>query len=460
MIKALNKILFRKKSKYAQIDQLRYLSQSASIEEAVAPHVVRTTLIMVSVIIIALIIWASIADVEEIALTEGEVMPSQRVQSVQHLEGGIIKEINVREGDLVEEDQVLIVLDDHNVIQDLDALYARRHALLYNEHTLKSFIHNQNPDFKLINESKLGKNGEVDEELEKKQLQAYNSMVEARESEKKIIVEQIDQKNDSLKMLEGKRETLIKNKQLVEEELSMKKQLADKGHLSKFQYLQIQQKYNEIVGNLKETESAILQAQNSIEEYESRLHSLGKNHIDEAHQSLHVVEVDLSQIQERIEKLEAQVDRLKIKAPLHGYVKGIAVNTIGGVLDPGQVVMQVVPAEGHLLIETRIKPRDIGHIKPGLDVNVKVSSYDFSRYGTVKGKLKHISATTFTDEQGERYYLGRVSLDRNYVGSDPKQYLIIPGMTVQADIVTGSKSILNYLLRPIHKSVTTSFSER
>ena len=173
-----------------------------------------------------------------------------------------------------------------------------------------------------------------------------------------------------------------------------------------------------------------------------------------------IVESDLSQVQERVEKLESQVERLNIRSPVHGSVKGLKISTIGGVIDPSQVVMQIVPIEGGLMVETRIQPRDIGHIKPGLDVNVKVSSYDFSRYGTVRGKLDYISATTFENETGDRYYLGRVSLEKNYVGNDPKQYIIIPGMTVQAEIVTGSKSILDYLLRPVHKSVTSSFSER
>lgn len=119
-----------------------------------------------------------------------------------------------------------------------------------------------------------------------------------------------------------------------------------------------------------------------------------------------------------------------------------------------------MPLEGNLIIETQIQPKDIGHVKTGQSVNVKISSYDFSRYGTIEGVLEYISATTFVNDDGTRYYMGRVSIAKNYVGNNEKENLIVPGMTVQADIVTGAKSILAYLLKPIHTSVTTAFTER
>ncbi len=152
--------------------------------------------------------------------------------------------------------------------------------------------------------------------------------------------------------------------------------------------------------------------------------------------------------------------RLKIRSPSYGYVKGLNVKTIGGVIESGAVLIEIVPLEDSMIIEAKISPKDIGHVIKGQKVTIKFSAFDFSRYGTVDGKLESISATTFVDEDGTRYYLGRMSLAKNYVGNDPKQNLIVPGMTVQADIVTGSKSILSYLLKPIHSSITSSFTER
>jgi len=159
-------------------------------------------------------------------------------------------------------------------------------------------------------------------------------------------------------------------------------------------------------------------------------------------------------------KLKEQVARLEIKSPSYGFVKVLNIKTIGGVVESGQVLAEIVPLEGNLIIETQIQPKDIGHVKTGQHVNVKISSYDFSRYGAIDGVLEYISATTFVNDDGTRYYMGRVSISQNHVGSDDRKNLIVPGMTVQADIVTGSKSILAYLLKPIHTSVTTAFTER
>lgn len=455
IIELARKFFFRKKSKYAKIDQLRYLSQSALIEETVAPHVVRTTLIMVSLVILVLIIWGGLTEIEEIAITDGEVIPSKHVQTIQHLEGGIVKEIRVRDGQLVEEGQILVVLDGKDVKQDLEALKSRSQSFKYEAHRLRSFINQTTPNFSMVvSES------QRDPELEAEQERAFASMIAAKESEKSIIMEQIEQKQNAVSILEKKKATLVKNLELVGEERDMKEKLVKKGHLSKLNFLQIQKQYNDVVGEINETTAAIIQAENSIEEYMDRLESLSKQHIDNAYRELSTIEADHDQVEETIKKLESQVARLEVKSPVHGFVKGIEINTIGGVIETGQLIMQIVPLEGNLIVETKINPRDIGHIKIGQNAKVKVSSYDFSRYGTVEGTVEYLSASTFVDEEGVKYYQGRVSLSKNYVGNDPRKNIIVPGMTVQTDIVTGSKSILQYLMKPIHSSVTTAFTER
>lgn len=455
IIDYIKKLFFRKRSKYAKIDQLRYLSQSALIEETVAPHVVRTTLVMVSIVIIILIIWGAFTEIEEIAHTEGEVIPSAYVQSIQHLEGGIVKEIKVRDGQLVEESQILVVLDGKDVRQDLEALRTRSLSLKYDALRLRSFINNTTPNF-----SSIGAKNATSVEIQEEQEKAFSSMIAARESEKEIIMEQIDQKKDAVSILEKKKITLTKNLELVGEEKDMKEKLVEKGHLSKLKYLQIQKQYNDVVGEINETDAAIIQAHNSIEEYMDRLDSLTKQHIDNAYQELNGIESDHAQVEETIKKLESQVARLEVRSPVFGFVKGVAITTIGGVIEAGQVIMQIVPIEGPLIVETKINPRDIGHVKIGQTSKVKVSSYDFSRYGSVEGTVEYISASTFIDDEGNKYYKGRIILSQNYVGNDSKKNIIVPGMTVQTDIVTGSKSILQYLLKPIHSSVSTALTER
>ena len=454
MLKSFFRLITGRSKSHSKIDQLRYLSQSALIEETSAPYAVRTTLLMISLVVISLIIWAGFTQVDEIAVTDGEVIPSKHVQAIQHLEGGIIAEIKVVEGELVENGQTILILDGTAVKRDLSALRARRVASQYKALRLKSFINNTTPDFAEIEGEK------ANDELVNEQLKSFTSMIEAREDERDVITEQITQKQSALEGLEEKKKTLEENVKLVSEERGLKEQLYKKGHLSRFKFLEIQKQANEINGELQETESAITQAQNAISEYKNRLDSLGSTSIDEAYKELTLVEGDQAQINESIKKLEEQVGRLEVKSPSYGYVKVLNIKTIGGVIESGKILAEIVPLEGNLIVETQIQPKDIGHIRTGLPVKIKVGSYDYSRYGAINGELIYISATTFVKDTGVRYYMGRVSLARNYVGSDPKKNLIVPGMTVQADIVTGSKSILAYLLKPIRNSVTTAFSER
>ncbi|GAB4166662.1 MAG: HlyD family type I secretion periplasmic adaptor subunit [Rickettsiaceae bacterium] len=442
------------RNSYAKIDQLRYLSQSALIEETAAPYVVRSTLFMVSLVILLLIVWAGFTQVQEVAVTEGEIIPSQHIQSIQHLEGGIISELKVAEGDLVERGQTLIVLDGTAVKRDLDALKVRKVSLEYNSMRLKSFINGTAPDFSQV------EGGKADEKLIQEQLRSYNSMLEARLNEKEIIVDQIENKEAALNGLKGKRESLAKNVKLVAEEKNLKEQLYKKGYLSRFKFLEIKKQLNDVERELKGLDSEIEQANDSIDEYKNRLQSLGSNFIDKAYTELDQVEINISQIDQHIKKLEEQVERLEIKSPVYGYVKVLDIKTIGGVVGAGKVIAEIVPLEENLIVESQINPKDIGYLKIGQDVNVKISSYDFSRYGTINGKLTYISATTFANQEGERYYIGRISLDKNHVGHDPRKNIILPGMTAQADIITGSKSILAYLLKPIRNSINTAFSEK
>jgi len=454
MLKSFFRLITGRSKSYSKINQLRYLSQSALIEEASAPYAVRTTLFMISLVVISLIIWAGFTQVDEIAVTDGEVIPSKHVQAIQHLEGGMIAEIKVVEGELVEKGQTILILDGTAVKRDLSALRARKIASQYKALRLKSFINNTTPDFAEI------EGGGANDELVNEQLKSFASMIEAREDEKDVITEQITQKQSALEGLEEKKKTLNENVRLVGEERGLKEQLYKKGHLSKFKFLEIQKQANDINGELQETEAAITQAQNAISEYKNRLDSLRSTSIDEAYSELNLVEGDQAQINESIKKLEEQVGRLEVKSPSYGYVKVLNVKTIGGVVESGRILAEIVPLEGNLIVETQIQPKDIGHIRIGLPVKIKIGSYDYSRYGAVEGELIYISATTFVKADGVRYYMGRVSLAKNYVGPDPKKNLIVPGMIVQADIVTGNKSILAYLLKPIRNSITTAFSER
>ena len=169
---------------------------------------------------------------------------------------------------------------------------------------------------------------------------------------------------------------------------------------------------------------------------------------------------ELAQVNSLLDKLYDRVRRLKILSPIDGVIKGLKVHTAGGVISAGAIILEIMPLNEELLVETRITTRDVGHVEIGQPANIKVTAYDYARYGSISGELKMISTSTFLDKQGDLYYKGVISMDRDYVGNDPQVNKVFPGMTVQADIKTGRKTLLEYLLKPIVSSIGNGFRER
>lgn len=433
-------------------DQLRFLSQSARLEESVSPRIVRLTNWTVCVSVLAFLGWAAITNIDEVARAPGEVTPQGFQQIVQHLEGGLVQEIKVAEGDVVQSGQVLMVLDGAGAQQDLDRAKSEQVFLELQRERLKAFTEARDPDFK----SWLPQH----DALVKDQKQIFQSMQDARARERDVVRDQIAQKKQTISILSSRAETIRKNLALAQDMYDRRKGLYDQGYISHVNFIETEQEVNSLKGERSMVGNEIQQAKQAISEYEGRLKSLDAAHRDEAFQQLNKVEGELAQNHEVMQKLGNRVGRLEITAPVRGLVKGLNVNTIGGVVQSGQSLMEIVPLDRQLVVEVRIPPQHIGHLKPGMPVQVKVSTFDFSRYGSITGKLEFISPTTFTGEKGDRFYRGRVRLDQNYVGHDQTKNLILPGMTVMADIITGDKTVMAYLLKPIHNSIQTAFSER
>lgn len=432
-------------------EQLRYLPQSVKMEEAVNPHIVRLTMMLISFSIFIFIVWAAFTEINEMARAEGAVVPQGFVQVVQHLDGGLVREILTGEGDLVEEGQVLVRIDDGGARHDLAEAEALQAALDMQSERLHAFVEDRNPDFSSF---------KVDDEGIEKQQRIFASMMEARQKERHVIEDQISQKREILNTLNARQNTLKKNIKIAEELMGMTDRLKNKGSVSKKDYLETKQKLNDLQGDLDEAQADIARAQSTLAEFRNRLSSLNARHKDEAYSQLDEIGSKLKQNYEVITKLKNRAARLDIRAPVAGVVKGLGLNTIGGVVEPGRTLMEIVPVDKTLVVEARILPSDIGHVKVGQVVRIKVRSFDFSRYGAVDGTLEFLTATTFLDDQNNPYYRGRVALSQNYVGNFAGKNTILPGMTVEVDIVTGQKTILAYLIKPIHLSLRSALSER
>lgn len=431
--------------------QTRYLSQAIQLEEAVNPNIIHSTMLMVSMALIGFVVWSAFTNINEIARAPGEIVPYGSQQSLQHFEGGIVTQIHVKDGDIVEKDQVLITLDSKGTKADLIRARALQNDLEMRAERLRAFSEGRDPDF--------SKFTHLTSSQIQDQQKFFDAMLDARNKEINIIREQLNEKKQSIKLLHSDLITAKSNRDISESIYKKREALNARGYATEMQLLSDRQTLTQAKGKVRSLYSQISVAKTKIEEYENRIQSLSAQHNDEALEKLSSIEVEKSQNAEVIQKLIDKKDRLELRAASKGIIKGLTLNTIGAVIKPGETVLEIVPLEKPLEVSVKISPKDIGHMKPGQPVEVKFSSFDFSRYGTLTGKIEHISATTFSSNNGERYYEGRVSLPKNYVGSS-KHNIIMPGMTVMADVITGEKTILEYMLKPIHISLTTAFTER
>lgn len=432
--------------------QTRFLAQSVILEESGGSGLIRWAIVTISLAICAFVAWAAVTNVDEIAVTSGEVVPTGRVQTIQHLEGGMVSEILVEEGGFVEKGQSLVRLDQAAAFAELSQQTARLASLQLQSERLRAIGEGREPDYSFL--------GPEYQSLLADQVRIYESSLAASENRRSVIHDQIKQREAELSIFREQEETLLRNLEFLEEEMVMRESLYNQGLTSRMVYLDVQKKVNDAVGDLAKLTSERMKSAEGLEEANSRLSELESDSRESALAGMGDLAAEIASLIEAIERSKDRVNRLDIRAPVRGIVKGLEANTIGGVVPPGGLLMEIVPLDEELVIETRITTRDVGHVKIGDPVSVKISTYDFARYGGIDGTLDDISAATFLDKDGEPYYKGRVTLAQNYVGSDPENNLVMPGMTVQADINTGQKTLLEYLLKPIVSSVNESFRER
>ncbi len=431
---------------------LNDMTRSVLYEEVPNQDLLRLTMLVIGAGFFLFLGWSGITQVNEVARTKGEILPSGYAQVVQHLEGGIISEILVEEGNLVEEGDVLVRMGGIGAESDYSSLAERQMTLRLQAERLKALAYDKNPDFDVIS----GNN----EEAISYQQNILESARQSYDAQKKVLEDQLAQRQEAITRLQSQKETAEKELVSGRELLAMREELESKGSVSKKDLIDSQREVNRLEGELNSVKAQVSEANNALSEAQSRLQTLAAKTKDEALKELEEVETQIAENKEILSKLEGRVDRQSIRAPVRGLVKGLRVNTIGGGIGAGEPIMEIVPLDSTLVVEARILPREIGNLRVGQPARIKVSAFDFSRHGVLEGELEFLSATTFADENNQSFYKGRIKLDKDHVGADPARNLILPGMTVEADIITGKKSILAYLLKPIHTSLDTAFRER
>ena len=417
-----------------------------------APAGARSLLWMGLVAVLAVLFWMAWAEVDEITRGNGKVVPSSRLQVVQNLEGGILDAIYVSEGDQVEVGQTLMHLDEIRFSSSLQEAEVEYYSILATIARLRAEAEQRPLTFpRALDRFPAYRDREQ---------ALYRSRRQSLETNLTIVREQTAQQEQTLRALRSRRAHLQKSYDLSRKELELTRPMAEKGVISEVELIQLEQKVNDLLAELRNAELDMPRLTSTLEENRARERDVLLDFQEQARETLRENEIRLARMTESRKSLRDQVTRRQVKSPVKGIIKKVHVNTIGGVVQPGMDLVEIVPLQDHLLVEAMIAPKDIAFLRIGLEAVVKLTAYDFAIYGGLKGKVDHISADTITNEQGESFYLARIRTDRNWLGTGEKPLHIIPGMVAGVDIITGKKTVLDYLLKPVLRAKANALTER
>lgn len=428
------------------------LGQSIMLEETGPSSLLRIAILFTFVGLLSFIVWAQNAEIDEVAVASGEVIPSGTVQTLQHIDGGTITNIAIEEGEIVKQGQILIQLDPTDTVGELKQMKTQETIWHLKAKRLLAFANVTEID---VSDIDLRFSDQINEQLELLRSQRLDF-----HNQQSVLVTQIDQRKSELSILQSQIEILKEQIKPLTEQMKIREGLLKSSTLSRYDFLDSKRQYLQEKGNLNEMISKQKSGLQAISEAENRLQELNSRIRRDALDEMAIANSESLKLGEEVQRLEAALGRLNIVSPVDGVVQGMDVNSLGTVIKPGSPILSVVPIDQELIVEARIRPEDIGFLTIGQGATVKFTTYNYSRYGSVTGKLTYISATTFEDEQGESFYKAKIILDHPYVGDDPTKNLILPGMTAVADIHNGKKALLDYLLKPIHTTLTQSFRER
>jgi membrane fusion protein, adhesin transport system len=397
--------------------------------------------------------WAALSEIDEVTRGDGKVIPSQQIQVVQNLEGGILAKLLVRVGDIVEKDQLLLEIDKTRFSAPYQE--SRSSYLALKAQIARLEAETRDSPFKVPEEVVKEK-----PEIGAREQKLYTSRKEQLAAKLQILQEQHTQRKQELAELRSKMVELNRTSGLLQRELGMTKPLIAQGAVSEVEVLRLQRQLSEMSGNIEGTkiaipkiESKIAEAKKAMEGEQLAFQNTARSELNEAYAKLEGISANSEALMDRLQ-------RTAVRSPVRGAINQIKVNTIGGTIQPGMDLIEIVPLEDTLLVEARIKPADIAFLRPGQEAMVKFTAYDFTAYGGLEANLEYISADSITDKEGNDFYLVRLRTKQNYLGSKEKPLPIIPGMVVSVDIMTGKKTILSYLLKPVLQAQSMALRER
>jgi len=442
----------KNKSSKLTPNDYEFMNSLASAMLQSSPKKIRISIIFWVISLSVLIGWMAFANIDEIVRGSGEVIPRGDNKVVQNLEGGIVQEILTYEGAKVKKGDILLKIDNQKSLSSYES--NKGSSLALEAKILRLRAESENKQFVIT--KKIKKKMPL---LIKNEMSLYKSDIQRLDAAIKIVKQQQYQKEREYEENRKRLEILQEDKRLINKEIAIMKPLVEKGIKSEYDFLKLQREKNGIVKELEGVKlslprlrSAILEAKTKVDEtiYENQI---------KAKEQLNDTLAKYKSLLANDEALSDQVKRTIVRSPINGVVQKLYVHTVGGVVRPGADLVEIVPSNDSLLIEVKVKPSDIAFIYKGQKAKVKFSAYNFSIYGALDGKVESISPDSIQDDKGVTYFKIRIKTNKSYLQRNKKRLKIIPGMTVNVDIITGKRTVLDYILKPILKTKQYSFSE-
>lgn len=404
--------------------------------------------------------WAHFAILDEVKRGNGKVVPSQQIQIVQSLEGGLVSEILVREGAIVKAGEPLIRIDDTNFAAQFGEIRERRASMAARVARLQT-------------QAAGGEQLTFSDDLRQdapRAIDAERSVFEAQQRKlaQDIVVlkQQLAQKQQEVAEARAQEAKVTSTLTLLNREVDLTRNLFRQKVVPEIEMLRLERQVADMKGQTEVLKASLSKGEASIAEVEARIGTANSTFRAQAQDDLAKASADLAVLEENIKGAQDKVRRTELKSPVRGIINKLNVATVGAVVSPGGNVMEIVPLDDSLLVEGRIRPQDIAFIRPDQDAVVKISAYESSIYGSLKGKVERISADTIIDEKGDRnergetYYRVMVRTEKNHLGTAEKPLPIIPGMVTTVEVLTGQKSVLDYLLKPARMLRDEALRER
>ncbi|MGY4828690.1 HlyD family type I secretion periplasmic adaptor subunit [Sphaerotilaceae bacterium SBD11-9] len=402
------------------------------------------------VIMLLLLLWAALAQIDEVTRGEGKVIPSRQLQVLQSLDGGVVSEILVKEGQVVEAGQLLLKIDETRATSGVRESAAQGFALRARQARLSALA--DGGEFKPPTST---------DPEEIRILQGEQALYEAKRTELSTMLsinnQQLQQRQQELAEMRSRKASADRALDLGQQELAKTKPLLATGAVSEVDILRLEREISRSRGDSEQASAQIARVQAAIGEAQRKIQETEIAFRNEARKELAEVVGKLNALNEGQVALTDKVAKSQVKSPVRGRVQRLLANTVGGVVQPGKDIVEIVPLDDQLVLEARMAPKDIAFIRPDQSALVKFTAYDFSIYGGLDAKVENISPDTVVDERGNAYYLVRVRTTRSNFS---EKLPIIPGMTAEVDVLTGKKTVLAYLLKPVLKVKAYALKER